>query len=76
MQSRIAFGIQMHFVINFAANFFFSFHFFHIFHEVFQRCGTLFFKVLQNTCAPLYLADKGKLKKDDTLLKYSSQPLT
>ena len=28
MQSRIAFGIQMHFVINFAANFFFPFHFF------------------------------------------------
>ena len=66
MQSRIAFEIQMHFVINFAANFFFPFHFFfHFFHEVFQGCGTLFFKVVQNP-----LANKGKHKKDATLLKY------
>ena len=65
MQSRIAFGIQMHFVINFAANFFSFSLFFHFFHEVFQGCGTLFFKVVQNP-----LANKGKHKKDATLLKY------
>ena len=46
MQSRIAFGIQMHFVINFAANFFFRLTFFHLFHKVFQGCGIFFFNVV------------------------------
>ena len=56
--------------------FFFRFTFFHLFHKVFQGCGTYFFKVVQNPCAPLYLANKGKHQKGRHALEilYSSQP--